>query len=421
MEKPLFFDYLIVGGGVAGVTAAETIRSIDGHGTILIISREDHPLYSRVLLPNYVRQKITREKLFLRTWEQYQKLRIDVATRAEVIGVNFDTREVVTNREEKIAFGKLLISTGGTPRGWRVNGSELPNVFRLQTIEDADKIRESISALAASADPRALIIGGGFIGLEFMETAVHFGFETHLFLKDKQMFGEDLDEQGWHILSDNFKRNHVIIHESTEIKYLSESPEQPLVGHTSTSEEISGAWLGIGIGLERNVTPFAVAGLDIRRGVRTNQFLETSLSRVWAAGDVAEYFDVLLDEYRIVSNWTNAFLQGRVAGANMAAQHDKKTELRAVSSYSINSFGHQLTFVGKTSPTDGVESIVRTWPDNPSAYERLFLKAGRLQGAVLMNRFQDKAVISSLISSKKEFVSAKDSLQDPYVDISSLV
>lgn len=420
MDRPLFFDYLIIGGGVAGVTAAETIRSLDNHSSILIISREEHPLYSRVLLPSYIRGKIAREKVFLRSWDQYQKLRIDIATHVEVLGINFETREVVTSRDEKIAFGKLLISTGGAPRGWRVNGSELGNIFRMQTIEDADKIHEAVPALASGVDRGALVIGGGFIGLEFMETARHYGFETHLFLKDKQMFGDDLDDAGWQILSDNFKRNRVTIHESTELKYLSTSPDHFLIGHTNASEEIGGSWLGLGIGVERNVTPFAVPGLDIKQGIVTNQFLETSISKVWAAGDVAEYFDVSFDEHRMIGNWTSAFLQGRVAGANMVAKHDEKTELRTVSSYSITNFGYQLTFVGKTSPGEGIESITRTWPDNPNAYERLFLKGGWVQGAILINRFQDKAAITKLISSRKDLTSAKESLRDPYVDLSSL-
>jgi 3-phenylpropionate/trans-cinnamate dioxygenase ferredoxin reductase subunit len=420
MQRPRYFDYLIVGGGIAGVTAAEEIRRADARGTILILSQEKHPLYSRVLLPKYASKKIERHKIFLRSWEQYQTQRIDVAVGVEVLGVNFDTREVVTHHDETIAYGKMLIASGGEPRQWHIQGGDAENIFRMQTIEDADRVRDALPRLAKNPEPYALVEGAGFIGLEFLAIASSYGFNSHLFIKDAQMFGGAFDEQGWEILSGHLEHNRVTIHTGTEIKYIAADPAG-LVGHTNTSEEVAGAFVGLGIGIERNYNAFAVRGIDIKNGIRTNQCLETSIPRVWAAGDVAEFHDPVFGEYRVVCNWANAFLQGRVAGANMAARHGERFELNAVSSYSITNFGYHITLVGKTDLTDGVDCIARVWQGARVAYERLFFEGGILKGAALINRFQDKAAITRLIARRANILQYKESLRDPAVDISTFV
>lgn len=430
MARPAFFNYVIIGGGVAGVSAAEAIRRRDAGGSILIILQEAHPLYSRVLLPNYARRKIEREKVFLRSWEQYQALRIDVSVGERVIGVNYETREITTSRDQIIAYGKLLIAAGSTPNAWSMRGEELGTVFRLQTIEDADRIRETMPKLQQSGKP-ACVIGGGFIGLEFIETAVSYGFETHVLLRGRWLFEGAITEEGWDMLSHTYERNNVKMHPSTELKYLAAPKEQQTeegevkqnldycVGHTNTNEELPMSWIGVGVGIARNIAPFSTQGFETGKGIRTNQYLETTQPHVWAAGDIAEYFDVSIGEYRVVGNWTNAFLQGKIAGENMASESEKK-QFETVSTYTITNLGNQFTFVGKTELSDGMHDIVRIIPEN-RAYERLFIKNGTIQGAVIINRFSSKAPISALISSRTDISSFEESLRNPYAEITQII
>lgn len=402
MSKALFFDYLIVGGGIAGVTAAETIRSHDRDGTIAIFSRETDPLYSRVMLPGYVRGKLAREKVFLRTLDQYAQSRIDILLGRDIIAVNFDTKEALTNEQETIAFGKLLIATGGVVLPWKVGGVENPRVLYLQTIVDADRAREVLSGASGGAQKQAMVVGGGFISLEFIETAFAYGFDTDLILKDKQMFADQLDEQAWDMIAENFRRHRITIHPETEVKNIETKKDQTLSVLTHTGTEITSAWIGVGIGLKRNVSVFQGTGIDIRSGIRVNQYLESSIPRVWAAGDIAEYYDPILEEHMMVGNWTSAFLQGRVAGINMSAQRpDERMEFRSVPAYSLANLGFHLTFLGKTryKADAHVEPIARAWPDG-TGYERLFFENGILKGAVLINRFQDKNILTKFIESK---------------------
>lgn len=420
MAKLAYYDYLIIGGGIAGVTAAETIRANDREGSIAIISNEGDPLYSRVLLPSYLRRKLDREKVYLRTMEDYSRRGIDLALGEEVVGVNFDTRQVVTSREKGISFKKMLIATGGTPIPWHIPGSESSRVLRLQTIADADRARTVIGEQASDPNRAAVVVGGGFIGLEFIETAVAYGYPVHFFIREKKCFGDQFDDAGWDILASNFARRGVIVHPETEIQHIEEAGGLVRAAF-GRGEAVAGNWIGLGIGVAKNFGVFSGSGIDIRRGIRADKFLQTSIPGVWTAGDVAEFYDVTLDEYRIVGNWTNAFLQGKAAGANMSrADASHQTEFRAVSSYSITNLGLQLTQLGATQPAESRETVTRLWPAG-TAYERLFLEKGVLKGALLINRFADKIPLSKLIDRKTDLNGALERLRDVNFNVAELL
>lgn len=417
MGKPQSYDYVIIGGGVAGVTAAEEIRARDQHGSILIISQELEPLYSRVLLPHYVRRRIVREKVFLREFKKYEHERITLFSGEEVVGFDPSLRVVITSQNKSITYGKLLISTGGVTASWNVPGADNDRVLRLQTIKDADHAHEILPLYSKKEKPRAMVIGGSFISLEFLESAMTYGYEVDLILKDKQFFADVLDEGGWKMLSEYMRKSGITIHALSELRKITPTEDGRLEIATTKAELLSVYWIGIGIGIVRNLEPFRGTGIKIGRGIRVNQYLESSLPNVWAAGDIAEAFDTVLGEEHLVGNWTNAVLHGKIAGANMAG--DRKP-VHTVSTYSISALGLHFTFVGKTNFGQDADSVVRTWPDT-FGYERIFFKDGVIQGAMMMNRFQDKPAIAALIESKKNLTAVKDALGDPYADIKTLL
>lgn len=412
------YDYLIVGGGIAGVTAAEAIRQRDQSGSIAIISKENYTLYSRVLLPHYVRGKIDREKVFLRRDADYLKKNIDLFLGVELLLINTAVREVRLSDQRTVQYGKLLIATGGTPVRWRIVGEDIDRILRLQTIDDADRAREVLTAWRGAGD--AIVVGGGFIALEFLESAVAYGYKAHLIIKEKSFFAGQLDAKGWEVLKNNFERHGIVIYTETEIKKLEENDKRMLTVHTYAGEKISGAWLGLGIGLEHNVGAFQGVGLKIDRGIVVNEFLETSVSGVWAAGDIAEICDANGNSCELAGNWNNAFLQGRDAGSNMAVQQSgAKGAFRAVSTYSINNLGYNITMVGRARTGEGVETIERVY-GNSIAYSRFFMRNGVLVGAFLVNRFVDKPNLSKLIEMGVDVSGKKDMLRDPNYGIEKI-
>jgi len=415
----MHYDYVIIGGGIAGVSAAEAIRSKDAQGRIAILSKEDDFLYSRVLLPSYVRGKIAREKAFLRTENSYTSKNIDLYRNISAVNIDFETREINTSSRDIVTFGKLLISAGGTPIPWNIPGSDNERVMRLQTIADADKAHAFLQH-ARGSEEKLIVVGGSFIALEFIESAVSYGLNVESMIREKKFFGELLDDPGWEFLNRNFERHGVVVHKESQIKAITESSGNIEVD-LGNEKKISGIGLGIGIGVARNLDVFQGTGIDIGRGIVANQYLETSRDHVWTAGDITEYYDVIFNEHRLIGNWTNAFMQGRVAGLNMAAgPADAKTELRTVSTYSITNLGCQITMVGRCEVREGVSTRSRIW-ELESGYERFFFEGGILKGAIIFNRFADKTPLTKLIETKADLSSSLQLFADPNFNVASLL
>ena len=160
----MHYNYLIIGGGVAGVVAAETIRGRAPMASIGILSNEIHPLYSRVLLPSYLKGKIPREKVFLRTLGDFTEKRIDLMLERSVRRVNAESKEVILAGGPIFSYDKLLIASGGRVNDFSAGSTDADVFFRLQTIDDADMLRASISEIRSP-----LVVGASFIGLEFLE------------------------------------------------------------------------------------------------------------------------------------------------------------------------------------------------------------------------------------------------------------
>ena len=158
-------EILIVGGGVAGTTAAETYRAGGGSGEVVIVSDERHPLYSRVLLPHAVKGKISPDAAFLKQTEWYAEKGVELAAGRSVTRVDYARRVATLDDGAELSYRKLGIAAGANPRAWDVPGGE--DALRLQTYDDAASVAEAVRP-----GSRLAIVGSGFIGLEFAAIAV---------------------------------------------------------------------------------------------------------------------------------------------------------------------------------------------------------------------------------------------------------
>ena len=413
--KPIKRDFLIIGGGIAGLTCAETIRKHDPYSSIAILSLEVYPLYSRVMLPSYARGKLSREQVFLRKRTDYESAGIELWLGEEAVALDTKRKEVHTRAGKFFNYGKLLLSSGGTPLPWHIEDSR---IVRFHTIDDADRLR---ALLDASPIKEALVVGGGFIGLELIEAFVSAGFSVAVVLKDDYYFSNVLDNEGARLLEENMKRHGVSeIYRSSTIAFV-ERDQNQLKLITKKGDHLSSPIVGLGIGLGRNIEAFRGEGIKTGQppsgGIYTNEYLQTDVEDVFAAGDVAEYYDVIFKKRRIVGTWTNAFIQGRVSGENMIG---RKTIFRHVSSYSISHLGFHITFLGECAAGDNIDAFSRAGFQG-DAYERFFFEGGVLRGAALINRFQDKIAIARLIEEGRDLSRMKDAMRDPDFNINSLV
>ena len=402
------YDYLIVGGGIAGITAAETIREAEPRSTIAVISAEQHVLYSRVMLPSYLKKSIPREKLFLRTIDQFTERRIDLFLETHASFIDTRYKEVGLVNRASIDYQKLLVASGVAVRPWGISAPP-EFLYRLQTLDDADRLYAALPALQSP-----VVIGGSFIALEFLEIFTKNELTPILLVNGPHFFDVFLDADGGALLLKNFEAHGIKVHYNDSVTHVVKKEDMCEV-RTRRLQRVSSNALAVGIGVDRAVGFLSGSGIELGAcGVKTNEFLETNVAGVFAAGDVAEFYDVISGEHHSIGNWTNAFLQGRRAGLTMVG---RKEPFINVSSYSISNFGLQITAVGYCD--NQLDAVTRIDPARKQ-YERFFLRDGVLVGAALINRFQDKNAITKLIERRTNVGEYRDRLADFGFDIGSI-
>lgn len=382
--------YIIVGGGVAGTVAAETLRTLDAEARIVIVSAEDYPLYSRVLLPNYVRGKIPREKVFLRTWEQYATKKIEVLRGRTVVSVDAVAHVVTLDGGTEWQYEKLLVATGGeamVPPPF----AGLPHMLPFHTVDDADRIRTEVERLSVlpEGSRRAAIVGGGFIALEFPPFFAPHNIETHLLLRGPRFLHRTVTPEGSTMIERILESYGVIIHRNVEVKGVSEIPDGLMLTLSDSSQLEVGA-VGIGLGLAST----APSGIPHGAGIGADAQLKTAQADIWTAGDVAEFDDIVAGYRHQLGNWLNADQQGRCAAKNMAGT---RCTFENVSQYSMYIFDAVISMAGDR-PKDAVPRIVA----DDTKHVELYEKDGILVGATMIGLAAERSAIIAAIKNKQK-------------------
>jgi NADPH-dependent 2,4-dienoyl-CoA reductase/sulfur reductase-like enzyme len=388
----MHYDHLIIGGGIAGMSAAQAIRVRDGHCSIAVFGNEPHPVYSRVLLPHVVRGRVGEGKTYLGTQPEFAARHITYLPGRTVLSVDPALHAVHLDDGTEVGYGKLLIATGGRVRALQVPGIENVDVRYFQTLDDARVLRDlpGMGNPAGSGAP-AVVIGGGFIAVELAMAFVERGMPTSVVLRGDGMFGNLLGPAGRDRVEAVMAAKGVRIIKHAEVREVVGGPHaQALV--LSNGEQLPFAELGVGIGLELNVEFLAQSGITLSRGVLVDERLHSSMPDVYAAGDVAEMVDARVGQRRIVGNWQNAMFQGRVAGDLMAGGEGV---FDAVTTYSITCFGLPITFVGAVEVTG--DGITRESRQSGEAFLQFVLKDGRVVSASCVGPFADRAKVVEMV------------------------
>ncbi|OGZ46669.1 MAG: hypothetical protein A3J54_01595 [Candidatus Ryanbacteria bacterium RIFCSPHIGHO2_02_FULL_45_13b] len=415
-------DYLIIGGGIAGTTAAETIRNKDKHGTIAIISKEPHVLYSRVLLPKYVEGALARDQVFLRTAEDYNKRGISLYVDEEATVLDLKRKEVRTRKGVVFSYKQLLIAAGGRVKPWHVKGSEDVSVMRFHTIDDASMLYDKLSGKQAKD---VVIVGGGFIALELINALRSRGLShIHCIVPERRFWEHHLDDAGSAIIERYLQENGILLHLNETVTMLQRTDEGRSAVYTNRTISYDADILMVGIGLDREVKTFSGGGIEVQRGIITDEFLETGVKGVWAAGDIAEYYSLAFGRNLLVGNWSNAFLQGRIAGLNMVFRHTALGSAEVfgyVPLYAITVLGMHIAFLGDVSGAKDRSGRTFISRFQEEWYERFFLEDNKLVGAVFINKFEDKQVIELLIKEQRDCAPFISYLSDPTVTLADYI
>ena len=368
------FEVLIIGGGVAGTTAAETYRAGGGRGTVAIVSDEPHPLYSRVLLPHAIKGKIPPEKVFLKNADFYREKNIEFLAGRTVERIDFHHQTATLDGSEDVGFEKLVIAVGGKLRRWDAPGADLPGVLRMQTYDNARAIHDWLVP-----GSRLVIVGSGFIALEFAALAVEKKIGAILLNRGPRFWTSVLGEAMAAAIEAVLNGHGVEVRDHEKVSEVIGDGRVEGV-KISTGETISCSAVGVGIGLEVPADPFG----DLRgdHGIKADAHLETVHENVWTAGDCAEFDDEVIGMRHLVGNWTNAVAQGRHVGKALLGTREKFKVLTQYTSNVVS--GANLIFLGETRQYPGMERVEQAIEPGKKIAEYHLLN-GRTIGAILLN------------------------------------
>ncbi len=404
--------YLILGGGIAGTTAAETIRQNDAESSVTIVNDEPYPCYSRVALSKrafYLENG--KESLWQKKPEWYIEKNVELL--AGIKSINLDTAKKIVRLDngEEIEYDKVLLALGSCARQWVVPGSDKKGIFSLRAMDDGMAIKEKIKTAKS-----AVLIGGGFISFEMCDILRQFKIDTTLILRESYYWEPTLDANEASVVEEALTNNGVKIIKNAEIgEVIGGSSVEGII--LKDGIKIACDMIVAGIGVVCSVDWLKVSGLETNRGILANEYLETNLPDVWTAGDASEFNDLILEERVQLGNWLNAQQQGRVAGLNMMG---RKEPFKMVTSYSTSGFGTTICFVGDVRP-DTSRTLISRGASNSKSWARLIIQDGEIIGATMINRTLELSLISKLISTDFKVSGHEKELADPDFDLKKFI
>lgn len=391
---------VILGDGIAGATAAVTIRKLSPATDITILTDEGEPLYNRVAIKDFAKGDRPEDKVKIHDLEFYDKHDIDLRLHTPVRNIDDRNRVVVTESREHFPYDKLLLAVGGTPRALGVPGEEAENVCKFWTFVDARRLRA-----ACQEAERGVAIGAGLLGIDIAAVFARNSVATKYVMRGDRWWREGMSKLGSAIVERALKEMGVdCVFFETPARFATNAEgtvADALVTEKGTRFDMDLA--GVAVGLRFNTKIIAGTRVKKGEGILADSHLETSVPGVWVAGDVAQYYDVILERVHMNGSWASAKRQGEVAGLNMAGQ---RTEFRFVDVYSVDHFEFMVGSVGSVVGEWSVEGLL-----GPDDYLRLVGKGKRLVGAALTGKaFALQGYVRRLIFNKTDVEARRDEL-----------
>lgn len=325
---------VIIGGIAAGTSAAAKCRRQDEELEIIIYEKDKYISYGTCGLPYFVSGKIANmNKLLINTPQRFSKrFNIGVRTEHEVLSVDPENKKILVrdlenNKEFEDHYDKLILTTGSVPIEIKMEGYGARNIFVLKTMKDALDIKKYLKEIISTGkkDRNAVIIGGGFIGLELLEAYLEYGFSVSIIEKDSQilpMFDREIIEY----LENYLESLGIRIFKNEEAKKLITGDDNKVSKVvTSGGEELDTDMVFFGIGTRPNNMIAAAAGIKIGKSgaVIVDEFMRTSIEDIYAAGDCCECENLISGDRRSYNLATIANRQGRTAGYNAAGGNER--------------------------------------------------------------------------------------------------
>ncbi|MDA8169244.1 MAG: FAD/NAD(P)-binding oxidoreductase [Nitrospiraceae bacterium] len=369
------YEYVIIGGGLAGASAIQGIREKDPDGSILLACAEKHLPYNR---PPLTKQLWTGKKklveIFVNSPEFYRKSRADVMLGTKIVSIDAASHTVTDTQEISYAYRKLLLATGGAPQMLNIPGGDTDGLCYFRYLDDYLQVREE-----AAKGKSAVVIGGGFIGSEIAAALSLNGVFVTMVFPEPYLCSRVFPEALGRAIQDRYIEKGVDI-VSGDRPALIEKREGRFVTQTGRGRQIETDIAIAGIGIKPSLGLAQKAGLRTADGIEVDEFLQTSDPDIFAAGDNALFPYHALGKRMRVEHWDNALNQGKQAGRNMAGRREPYTYMPYFFS-DLFEFGYEA--VGEVS-TESLETWADWQKENDTGVV-YYIKDGKIRGALMCN------------------------------------
>lgn len=378
-------NVIIIGGGACGASCATRLRRLDENCEITILERTNEVSIANCGLPYYCSDVIAdREKILVSNPERFKNMfNIDVQLNCEVVEINRDEKYVLTQNNEKFYYDKLVLAQGANPIRPNLEGIDNKNIFTVRTLADADKIKDYV---AKNDVKNAVVVGGGFIGVEMAENLAHLGIDTKLVELSDQILAP-VDYEVACFAQNEMRANGVELILSDGVKSFSDN-----VIELTSGRKISSDIVILSIGVKPEISLAQKAGLEVNRGIKVNDSMQTSDPDIFAGGDSVEVKSFVTGEDVLIPLAGPANRQGRIIadniyGINSSYKKSQGTSVLKVFDYTVAAVGYNEKLLKR----EGIpywkiltfgNSHAGYYPDATSTfYKLLFNNDGKILGA----------------------------------------
>ena len=407
------FELIIIGGGLTSARAIKAYREAGGGGRIALLSADSTIPYHRPpLSKRYLRGESAREDTLVEPQSFYDDNDVELLLSTAIVGVEPRERAVATADDRRVRYGMLLIASGVQARQLRVPGADLEGVFTLRSLDDATAIRD-----AASAARDALVVGGGFIGIEVAASLTALEIDVTLVSRNVDVFAQlDSPEVSEHLVQ-LYRQRGIDVVLGDEVRAFRGHSRLDTV-ELHSADPIGASLAVVGIGVTPAVAFLDGSGITIGNGIVVNERFETNVPDIYAAGDVACFFDPLTGRQRRIEHWSNARYQGSQVGRILAGADGGYNR---VATFFTESFDLTLKVFGDISHHD--DRVARSSFSDGNAIV-FYVADGRLVASLhsgqdeetekqLMELVGDRAIPSDMLALADESVALREAFATP--------
>jgi len=397
-------NVVIVGNGVAGVTAARIIKEKNPETRVSIYTDEKSHYYPRPRLYEVLSGEAKPQDVTMFSEEWYRKNGITVQLNKKALSIDTEQKELLLQDQSRVKYDKLLLANGGHCFVPPIKGSEKKGTFTLRTIRDALTIKEF-----TTKTKKAIIIGGGLLGLEFAASLQKLGQQVTVVELFPRLLPRQLDTDGAAIL-----KNHIA---SRGIEIVLGAKTAEILGESTVSgilldngETIHGDLVLFSAGIRSNIELSLKAGIKANRGVIVDDHLRTSADDVYAIGDVAEFEGTV---YGVIPA---AIEQAKIATANIMGE-ENKIYTGTFQSNTLKVVDIDLTSIGVVNPEDPKYEEIKETDQKKGVYKKFVLDKGKIVGAIIVGDKKKVLLIKRLIAQETDITKHKKAiLKDDFDD-----